>query len=77
MNACFRKYFVEHPESVGENYFTHGVKAFTFGTKFIAFSIAELIHTVVPGIDVFELFETKSFIEIKKIYDELKMRKGE
>lgn len=75
MKTCFRKYFIDHPENVGENYFTHGYKALSFGVKFIAFGIAEVIHAVVPGIDVFELVGTKSFVEIKKIYDELVERK--
>jgi hypothetical protein len=73
---CFRKYFIEHPESVGENYFTHGITAFSYGIKFICFGFAEVIHAIIPGIDMFELLGTHSFVEIKKIYDDLVERKN-
>ena len=75
MNSCFRKSFIEHPESVGENYLTHGLKASKYGITLIGFGIAELIHAVIPGIDLFELFGTSSNIELSKLTEELENRK--
>lgn len=75
MQSCFRRTFIEHPESVGENYFTHGYKACLFGVTLISYGVAELIHAIVPRIDLFELFGTRSDIEISKLSDELKYRK--
>lgn len=72
---CFRKSFIEHPNSVGESYIEHGIIASKLSFKFLAFSIAELIHAIIPGIDLFELFNTNSFEEIYIIYLELKYRK--
>lgn len=74
MSSCFRKYFIEHPESVGENYLTHGYKAAVFGAKLISFGFAEILHALIPGIDLFKISGSKSYIEIKKLCDELKNR---
>ena len=76
MNYYFRKLFIEHPESVGENYFTHGYKACIFGIKLIGFGIAELVHSLVPGIDLFELCDTHSHIELQKLVKQLKERRS-
>lgn len=76
MNYYFRKLFIEHPETVGENYFTHGYKACIFGVKLISFGIAEFIHAIIPGIDLFELFNTHSYIELEKLVEQLKERRN-
>ena len=72
---CFRRYFIDHPESVGENYFTHGLKAGWFGTRLVLFGVCEFIHAVIPGVDIFEICGTCSRVELEKIYSELKGRK--
>ena len=77
IDSCLRKTFVEHPESVGENYVTHGMKAFWFGARLIAYGCCEIVHAIVPGVDIFELCGTHSHLELKKICDELKERKEE
>jgi hypothetical protein len=71
---CFYRLFIEHPYSIGENYFTHFYQAINFSYKFFSFSINELIHALVPGIDIFELCNTNSTIELEKILDNLKNR---
>jgi hypothetical protein len=73
--GCFRRYFVDHPESVNENYLTHGVKATWFGCRMVVFGLCEFIHAAIPGIDLFELCNTSSHIELEKICNELKERK--
>lgn len=77
MDRCFKKYFVEHPESVGESYWQHFCNATSFGTKLIIFGAAEYIHALIPGIDLFETFGTHSYIEIEKLHKQLKKRKIE
>lgn len=72
----YYKYFIEHPKSVGENYFSHGLKASIFGGKLICFGIFELIHAIIPGIDIFELLGTHSYIELGKLSEELSSRKN-
>lgn len=76
MRYYFKKLFIEHPESVGENYFTHGYKACIFGVKLISFGIAELLHACVPGIDLFELCNTHSHVELEKLVRHLKERRN-
>ena len=77
MERCFRKCFTEHPESVGENYFTHGLKACWFGTRLVSYGVCEFVHALIPGVDIFEIFGTNSFVELEKICDELRNRKEE
>ena len=74
MDKCFKKYFYDHPESINESYWEHFCNASIFGTKLIFFGIAEYIHAVIPGIDLFETFETNSYIEINKLQKQLKNR---
>jgi hypothetical protein len=75
MDRCFKKYFYEHPESIGESYWQHFCNASVFGTKLIVFGMAEYIHAIIPGIDLFETFGTNSYIEIDKLQKQLKNRK--
>ena len=77
MKQCFRRFFVEHPESVGENYFSHGIKALWFGTRLVAYGTCEFIHAIVPGIDIFRLCGTTSIDKLENICDELRERKNE
>ena len=48
----FRKWFIEHPESVGEDYFEHQRMALSFALPMIAAGCACLIHAFVPGLFV-------------------------
>ena len=75
MDRCFKTYFIEHPESINESYWQHFCNATSFGTKLIIFGIAEYVHAIVPGIDLFETFGTKSDIQIEKLHKQLKNRK--
>ena len=74
---CFRKCFIEHPESVGENYFSHGIKALWFGTRLVVYGSCEFIHALVPGVDIFKLFGTSSIEKLEDICDELENRKND
>lgn len=56
----FHKLFVEHPQSVGETYIQHGSVACGYGATLVAYGIAEFVHAVVPGIDLFQLMGTTS-----------------
>ena len=71
----FYKLFIEHPVSVDENYFTHAYKATLFGLTLILFGILELIHAILPGIDIFHLFKTTSDKELDKLSAKLKSRR--
>jgi hypothetical protein len=53
------------------------MKALWYGARLIAYGCCEIVHAVVPGIDIFELCGTRSDVELKKICDELKERKEE
>jgi hypothetical protein len=66
--------FFDHPKSVGETYFQHFKKAFFFGNKLLAFAIAEYIHALIPGIDIFKAMGTTSCDEIDKLSATLKQR---
>ena len=75
MSSCFRKLFTDHPESVGETYLTHGYKASMFGIKLISYGLAEIVHAIIPGVDLFEIMGTNSHIKLQELTDELKSRK--
>jgi len=77
MDRCIRKTFVEHPESVGETYITHGYKAMWFGLRLVGYGLCEFVHAVVPAVDIFELCGTKSHVTLQEMCDELRVRKGE
>jgi hypothetical protein len=73
--GLFHTLILEHPKSVNENYCTHFIQAFSFGTKLICYGIAEYIHAIIPGIDLFHIFNTDSTIEIERLLSDLKNRK--
>jgi hypothetical protein len=75
MSNYFRQLFLDHPESVGENYFTHGYKASIFGVKLISYGVAELVHAVIPGIDLFQIFGTHSHVQLDNLCDQIKSQK--
>lgn len=70
----FRLLFIDHPQSVGENYFSHAYQAAFFGFKLIIYGGAEIIHALVPGVDLFELCGTKSYRELNKLTEQLQRR---
>ena len=43
-----RKWFTEHPASVGETYFAHMFTAFSFGGRLLSAGVACLIHGLLP-----------------------------
>lgn len=43
-----RKWFTEHPASVGESYLNHMFAAFGFGTRLISAGLACMIHGFLP-----------------------------
>jgi hypothetical protein len=71
---CLNRFFLEHPRINGENYIEHFTEAITISYKFFAFSINELIHAIVPGVDIFHICNTTSINELEKILKELKER---
>jgi hypothetical protein len=48
----FRKWFIEHPSSVGEDYFEHQRMALSFALPMIAAGCACVIHAFIPGLFV-------------------------
>ena len=45
----FKKFFTEHPHSIGENYFQHMASAFSFGLRMLAAGLACLVHGFLPS----------------------------
>lgn len=43
-----KKHFIDHPNSVGENYFQHLASAFSFGARMLASGLACLVHGIFP-----------------------------
>jgi hypothetical protein len=46
----FKRLFVDHPQSVNENYLQHFVVASWFGIRMIGGGLCALVHAVVPGL---------------------------
>ena len=46
----FRRWFLDHPSSVGEGYFEHQRMAFSFSNALFMAAIACFIHGLVPGL---------------------------
>jgi hypothetical protein len=67
----FKKLFVAHPQSVGENYFEHMAVAFGFGFKMLGGGLACIIHGLVPG-----LFVCSGSKMINCLHDELQAKRG-
>ena len=62
--------FKEHPNSVGETYLEHFVKASSFGIKLILIAIRVFIHAIFPW-----FFEHSASNQISKLNDILQNRK--
>ena len=48
--ALFRRFFVDHPASVGETYLEHLMTAAGFGTKMVLAGMACVVHGLLPVI---------------------------
>jgi len=47
-----RKFFLEHPDSVGESYLEHMAVAASFGARMVLAGLACCVHALVPGLFV-------------------------
>ena len=63
--------FKQHPNSIGETYLQHFVKAFGFGVKLILIAVQVFIHAVFPW-----CFEHSTSDQISKLNDILQSRKN-
>jgi hypothetical protein len=66
-----KRLFLNHPRSVGENYFEHMAVAFGFGFKMLGGAIACIIHGIVPG-----LFQCSGSRTIMTLHEELQAKRG-
>ena len=70
LKHCIDKLFLEHPRMQGETYFQHMKVATKIGLKFGVASTFVLIHAVVPGVDLFDMYlDTTSTNYIQGILD--------
>ncbi len=65
-----RNIFKEHPNSVGETYFTHFFKSFSFGLKLILIAVRAFTHAIFPW-----CFEHSTSDKIKELNDVLQDRR--
>jgi hypothetical protein len=61
-----KKFFTEHPESVGETYWQHLWTATTFGARLMGAGIACFIHALFPF-----LFKSHASKEICSLHDRM------
>ena len=69
-----KRFFIQHPRSVGETYAEHLVMAGGFGASMIGAGLACLIHALIPG-----LFEKTGSAVIARLHDRMvanRTRKG-
>ena len=60
--------FTKHPKEVGESYFEHFAKAFSFGVKLLLISFRAFVHAVFPFF--FEHGTSEKINELNKILQE-------
>ena len=63
--------FKEHPNSIGETYLQHFLKAFIFGCKLLLLAIKAFVHAIFPF-----LFEHSVSERVSKLNDILKARRA-
>ena len=63
--------FKDHPNKVGETYFEHFFKAFSFGIKLLLISLRVFVHAIFPW-----CFEYSTSDRLKKLNDTLQDRKN-
>lgn len=61
------RFFLEHPRSLGENYWQHQQRALCFGSAMIAAGIACVIHALVPA-----LFERTASTTVVRLHERMK-----
>lgn len=69
MTDPIRRWFLAHPESVGESYFEHFGVAWRFGTAMLRGGLACLVHALLPA-----LFERTGSEAVKQLYGEIAAR---
>ena len=69
MASPLRRWFVAHPESVGESYAEHFGVAVRFGLTMIGGGFVCLVHALFPA-----LFERTGSTAIKRLYSEMVAR---
>ncbi|HXJ02828.1 MAG TPA: DUF6356 family protein [Micropepsaceae bacterium] len=62
----FRRWFLDHPHSVGESYFEHQQTAFRFATSLFAAAVACFIHGLVPS-----LFKRTASTTVTQLHDRM------
>jgi hypothetical protein len=65
----FRRLFLSHPASTGENYFQHQRVALSFALPLLGAALAALVHAVIPG-----LCETTAGDAIRRLHQRLEKR---
>lgn len=66
------KYFTEHPETVGETYGQHLLKAGSFGICMVCNGLACLLHGLFPF-----LFVKTGSAAIKRLHDEMVVNRAQ
>jgi hypothetical protein len=69
MATALQRWFVDHPQSVGESYAEHFGVATRFGLTMVAGGLACFIHALVPA-----LFVRTGSTSIKRLYSEMVAR---
>ena len=64
-----RNIFTDHLKSVGENYFEHFLKSFSFGMKLLYIALGAFIHAIFPF-----LFEHSASDKVAELNDILQKR---
>lgn len=67
--GVFRRLFLSHPASVGENYFEHQRVALSFALPLLGAGLAAFAHAFVPA-----LCERTAGDAIRKLHDRLESR---
>lgn len=68
MSLCERL-FLQHPQEVGETYFTHAWQATKIGINLIWFGTMEIAHAIIPAFDYFKLRGTNSQTKLREVAD--------
>ena len=66
-----RNIFTDHLKSVGENYFEHFLKSFSFGMKLLYIALGAFIHAIFPW-----FFENSTSDRISELHELLQKRKS-
>ena len=64
-----KNFFTKHPKKIGESYFMHFIKAFTFGLSLLTISLMAFVHAFFPF-----FFEYSTSYKIEKLHKKLNDR---